>query len=109
MREVLTRTFPGVKVVVDAPVQMTRELALLRQATGGASNGDFEAILASFGALALISSAPSAIEYAANEVRFKGLGLAASQVAEAAGQLKTQGYAVRSEGDSVLIKPESNP
>ena len=109
VREVLTRTFPGVKVVVDAPVQMTRELALLRQAAGGASNGDFEAILASFGALALVNSAPSAIEYAANEVRFKGLGLAASQVAEAAGQLKTQGYAVRSEGDSVLIKPESNP
>ena len=109
VREVLTRTFPGVKVVVDAPVQMTRELALLRQATGGASNGDFETILASFGALALVNSTPSAIEYVATEVRFKGLGLASSQVAEAAGKLKTQGYAVRSEGDSMFIKPEASP
>ena len=109
VREVLTRTFPGVKVVVDAPVQMARELAVLRQATGGASNGDFEAILASFGAVALVGSASTAIEYIANEVRFKGLGLAPSQVAEAAGKLKTQGYAVRAEGDSLVIKPEANP
>lgn len=109
VREVLTRTFPGVKVVVDAPLQMARELAVLRQATGGASNGDFETILASFGAIALINSAPSAIEFVANEVRFSGLGLGASQVAEAAGKLKTQGYAMRSEGDSVFIKPEASP
>ena len=109
VREVLTRTFPGVKVVVDAPVQMARELAVLRQATGGSSNGDFETILASFGALALVGSASTAIEYVSNEVRFKGLGLASSQVAEAAGKLKTQGYAVRAEGDSVVIKPEANP
>ncbi len=109
VREVLTRTFPGVKVVVDAPVQMARELTVLRQATGGASNGDFEAILASFGALALGDSASTAIEYVANEVRFKGLGLASSQVAEAAGKLKPQGYAVRAEGDSVVVKPEVNP
>ncbi len=109
VREVLTRTFPGVKVVVDAPVQMVRELAVLRQATGGASTGDFEAISASFGALALVDIAPVAIEYVANEVRFKGLGLASSQVADAAGKLKTQGYAVRLEGDSVFIKPEVNP
>lgn len=109
VRGVLTRTFPGVKVVVDAPVQMARELTVLRQATGGASSGDFEAILASFGALALVKNAPIAIEYVANEVRFKGLGLGPSQVAEAAGKLKTQGYAVRSEGDSLFIKLEVNP
>jgi general secretion pathway protein L len=36
MAEVLTRTFPQVRVVVDAPVQMAREVALLRQATGAA-------------------------------------------------------------------------
>ena len=106
VREVLTRTFPGVKVVVDAPVQMARELAVLRQATGGASNGDFESILTSFGALALVDQAPSAIEFSASETRLRGLGLTAAQVADAAGRLKPQGYAVRADGDSVLVKPE---
>ena len=64
---------------------------------------------ASFGALALVGSAPTAIEYVANEVRFKGLGLASSQVADVAAKLKPLGYAVRSEGNSVFIKPEANP
>ena len=106
VREVLTRTFPGVKVVVDAPVQMARELAVLRQATGGASNGDFESMLTAFGALALVDKAPSAIEFLANETRFRGLGLTSSQVADAAVKLKPQGYSVRADGDSVLVKPE---
>jgi general secretion pathway protein L len=106
VREVLTRTFPGVKVVVDAPVQMARELAVLRQATGGASNGDFETMLSSFGALSVAEKSPSAIEFVANETRFRGLGLASGQVAEAAVKLKAQGYSVRADGDSVLVKPE---
>jgi hypothetical protein len=38
----LTRTFPAVKVVVDAPVQMAREVAALRQATGAPSGSDLE-------------------------------------------------------------------
>jgi general secretion pathway protein L len=109
VRDVLTRTFPGVKVVVDAPVQMARELAVLRQATGGASKGDFESILTSFGALALVGITPSAIEYVANEVRFKNPGLGSAQVAEAAGKLKPLGYAVRADGDSLLVKPEASP
>ena len=109
VREVLARTFPGVKVVVDAPVQMARELAVLRQATGGSSNGDFESTLTSFGALSPVNSPSSAIEFVANEIRFRGLGLVPSQVAEAAGKLKAQGYAVRAEGDSLLIKSEANP
>ena len=93
-------------MVVDAPVQMARELAVLRQATGGASNGDFESMLTAFGALALVDKAPSAIEFLANETRFRGLGLASSQVADAAVKLKPQGYSVRADGDSVLVKPE---
>ena len=34
VRNALTQTFPKVQVVVDAPVQMERELAVLRQAAG---------------------------------------------------------------------------
>jgi general secretion pathway protein L len=40
VRTVLTRTFPSVKLVVDAPVQMAREVAALRQATGGTAASD---------------------------------------------------------------------
>ena len=109
VRELLTRTFPGVRVVVDAPAQMARELAQLRQATGGVSNGDFETLMASFGALALVNKSPTAIEYIANEVRIKGLDLSSTEVAELAAKLKSQGYAARQDADSLRIRPEATP
>src|SRR3989344_5137053 len=40
VRSTLTQTFPKVQVVVDAPVQMERELAQLRQAAGAVSARD---------------------------------------------------------------------
>ena len=46
VRSALTETFPQVKVVVDAPVQMERELALLRQSAGSLSPRDLEPLLA---------------------------------------------------------------
>ena len=113
VRDVLTTTFPGVKVVIDAPIQMGRELAVLRQATGGASSGDFESLMASFGtsfdALAVTSSASSAIEYVANEARVKGLGLSSVQVTAATERLKRAGLSVRSEGDTLVIRPQEAP
>lgn len=42
VRGALTTTFPQVKVVVDAPVQMERELTLLRQKAGSVSPRDLE-------------------------------------------------------------------
>ena len=109
VRDVLVQTFPGVRVVVDAPVQMTRELALLRQAAGGVSNGDFERILESFGAEVPANAIPSAIEYVANEVRLKGLNLTSAQLAQATDNLRRQGMAVRSDGDAVVIRAEGAP
>ena len=109
VRDVLTTTFPGVKVVIDAPVQMGRELAVLRQATGGVSPADFESLMASFGASALVASAPSAIEFAANEVRVKGLALSGGQVTAAADTLKRAGLSLRSEGDAMVIRSQEAP
>ena len=109
VRDVLTSTFPGVKVVIDAPVQMSRELAVLRQATGGVSQGDFESILASFGAAAPVSIAPSAIEYIANEMRIKGLELSTAQAAAAADTLKRAGLSLRSEGDTLVMRSQEAP
>jgi general secretion pathway protein L len=109
VRDTLTSTFPGVKVVVDAPLQMNRELALLRQAAGGASSGDFETLMASFGALGLDNKALSAIEYRANEIRVKGLDLSGPALAQAQEQLKAQGLVLRADGDSLLIQAEASP
>ena len=109
IKEVLTSTFPQVKVVVDAPVQMARELALLRQGSGSTSNTDFDSLLATLGGLGLTSTTPTAIDYAAQEIRIKGLGLSAEQVSQASEQLNRQGLRVTGEADSLLISAKASP
>mgnify|MGYP000022221196 CR=1 FL=1 len=107
VRSILTSTFPKVKVVVDAPLQMEREVALLRQATGTASGRDLESMLAAFSAAAPASTAPAAIEFVANELRLKGLKLGAAELQAAITGLQARGYAARSEGDSLVLRQEA--
>src|SRR2546426_914336 len=103
----LVKTFPQVKIVVDAPLQMEREVAALRQATGAASGRDLEAILAALGAAIPADQAASSIEYVAGEARIKGLQLSTQQASSLSGQLRSMGYSARQEGDTVLIKQET--
>jgi general secretion pathway protein L len=106
IRRTLTDTFPQVKLVVDAPVQMEREVAALRQQTGIASARDLDALL---GALALALPAgrvPATLEYGNGELRAGGLPLSAEEFRGLASQLKNLGYAAGSEGSVVVVTAE---
>ncbi|TAM47997.1 MAG: general secretion pathway protein GspL [Burkholderiaceae bacterium] len=103
VRQVLTQTFPSVRVVVDAPVQMEREVAALRQATGAVSGHDLEAILAKISTATPVNKSVNAIEYGAGEVRVKGLDLSA----DATRALLTAGYTVHTDGDSLVVRQET--
>ena len=109
VNELLTSTFPQVKVVVDAPVQMARELSLLRQAAGGTSNTDFDRLLTVVGSLGASGNGPLAIDYAAHEIRVKGLGLSAPQVEQAADQLARQGLRASLEADTLTVSAKASP
>ncbi len=109
IKEVLTSTFPQVKVVVDAPVQMARELAVLRQAAGGTSNSDFDSLLNALGSLGASTTIPSAIDYAAGEIRVKGLGLSPEQVTQTADQLKRQGLRTSLQADTLVVTAKAAP
>ncbi len=104
VRETLTQTFPLVKVVVDAPLQMEREVAALRQATGAASGRDLEAILSTVSTAIPADRKLTAIELTSGEARLKGLQLSAPESSNIFLQLKNQGYAARLDGDTVFIK-----
>jgi len=106
---VLTDTFPKVPVVVDAPLQMAREVAALQRASGSAAGTDLESILASFSALAPVGYAPTAIEYAANELRLSGPVLIPAQQAQLVAGLKALGLAASVQGDVWLIRPGVAP
>jgi general secretion pathway protein L len=109
IRATLTSTFPAVTVIVDAPVQMERAVADLRQATGAASGQDLEAILGNLSALAPANSALTAIEFVAGEARLKGLNLGAAEASVLATRLQARGYATRAEADTLVIRQETRP
>lgn len=109
VRNLLTATFPDVRVVVDAPVQMARALSDLQRRNGVSSAADMETMLVHFQAAAPGTKAPTAIEFAANELRLKGLAPTAASVADIAGRLRPQGYSLRLDADGLTMKQERLP
>ena len=103
MKQILTSSFPNVKVVVDAPLQMQREMVTLRQSQGQLSGRDFESIYARFVSVAGINTAPYAIEYIASEISINGTNLPASQLESLAPKLQYAGLAVRSDASRLII------
>ena len=109
MVSALTQTFPQVKVVVDAPVQMERQVAALRQATGVSSGRDLEAMLAALATALPPDRSADSIEFAAGEARFKGLKLQGADTAPLVAQLKALGYTARVESDVLSLRAVGSP
>ena len=103
----LTQTFPAVKVVVDAPLQMQREVNVLRQASGALSNGDLEAMLAALASATSSSgtSSVSSIDFSGSDLRVKGMAANLQNDQNLALALKSKGYFAQSEGDTYVVKP----
>lgn len=106
IQSVLTETFSQVKVVVDAPVQMERELALLKQAAGTASRQDLENLLTLVGSTMLPTESLNLtqIDYVEGELRLKGAGAEDTKAQDLQNRLSGQGYVVRMDGDSLVVK-----
>ena len=115
MNNLLTQSFPSVKVVVDAPQQMSRELTALRQATGANTVQNFESMLSAFGSLnssvAGVFATPTAIEYIANGINLKGVKLAGNELTAAQNKLKSMGYTLTQagDGDTTSVKVQALP
>lgn len=103
---VLTETFPGVKLVVDAPLQMAREVAALQQATGGVAPLDLEPMLVALAGSLPGGRVPNALDYSAGQLRLRGLNLSPDEVTTLASTLAPRGYSARSEGDLLLVQAE---
>ena len=107
VRAVLLETFPKLPVVVDAPLQMAREVAALQRANGAAAGTDMESMLASFSTVAPVEYALTAIEYAASELRLKGPAVGDSPAV--ATHLKALGLRAVAQGDQWLISAGVQP
>ena len=106
MRDILTQTFPSVKYVVDAPVQMRKELAALKQNSGFPSPDDFDALLAALARVPGVqeSGVALAIEYSGQSLQVKGLQLTAPQLLESNAKLKAVGVEAAMRSDSLVLQ-----
>lgn len=108
VRSLLLQTFPKVPVIVDAPLQMAREVAALRLATGAVSNRDLEPMLAAVAQNSPTAPTPSAIEFTAGELTLKGFQPPSAEAGALTQGLAAAGYASQINGDAWLIKPAPN-
>ncbi len=109
VRDTLTRTFPNVKAVVDAPVQMEREVAALRQLTGVSTGRDLESMLAALSQAAPPGRFVASIDYNGTQLRAKGLNLTSDEARIVGLNLKSLGYGATPEGDTLVLQPEGAP
>lgn len=109
MARMLTNTFPSVKTVVDAPLQMEREIANLRQATGATSGRDLEAMLAALAVSVPPQRAISGIDYSNGELRARGLGIGPDEARNVASAMKARGYNAALNGDMLVVTQEQTP
>lgn len=106
IRSILAQTFPSVQIY-EPQVQMTREVATLRQATGGISPADLEPMLAALAISLPPGKLPTAIDYSAGQLRLRGLELGMADTSALSTTLASRGYNARSEGDLLLVQAEA--
>lgn len=109
IQKTLTQTFPQVKVVVDAPVQMEREVAALRQLTGSTSGRDLEAMLGALSTASPPQRPVTSLEFVNGELRLKGLAYSADEARNVAAALKAQGLSAVLQGENLVITQGAAP
>ena len=106
-KQVLKDTFPQVPVVVDAPVQMQRELDLLRSNSGALSTSDAEALLTASASISGVQNA-SALQYLDKQLRISGLKLAPEALTDAQQSLQAIGYQLNPDGADLLLSAKTS-
>ena len=102
---ILTRTFPSVTLVIDAPLQMQREVDALQQKIGASSSTDFEPLLAALASVLPADQTPSQIDFANHALRVQGVRL--EPHATESPQLSAQGLRLRQDGaDTWVLQAE---
>ena len=107
-KQVLQSTFPHVPVIVDVPVQMQRELDLLRSNSGALSGSDMEALLAASSGINGVQNA-KALQYQDKQLRISGLNLTPEALTDAQESLQATGYQLSRDGTDLLLTTKAQP
>ena len=110
LNQILISTFPSVRLVIDAPLQMQREVDTLQKNAGRITSTDFEPMLASTANALPEGLVPTQWHFANHVLRAQGLQLNETQANATQTALKTKHLQLRQEGNDVwVIQPEATP
>ncbi|WP_416560241.1 type II secretion system protein GspL [Limnohabitans sp. yimb22184] len=102
--QILRETFPKTQVVVDAPLQMAKEVERLRQASGQLSASDLESMLGSLGqAMPAGVAAPGQWIYQPGQLRLQNFKLGNAEQQALQKTLAARGYRWRAEGEAWVM------
>ncbi len=87
----------------------TRKWRRCGRLTGATSGRDLEAMLGALSTVAPPQRPATGLEFAAGELRVKGLAASADEARNMAAALKGQGYAAVLQGETLVITQEGAP
>jgi general secretion pathway protein L len=109
MQAVFTNTFPKVQAVVDAPVQMQREVDQLRQRSGQLAQDDAEVMLSTLMQTANFPAASTAVHYQGGELKIEGLQLSSTALADLTRAMEARGYQLQAQGAGLSMRAKGAP
>lgn len=108
LHSILKTTFPSVSLVMDAPLQMQREVDVLQQKSGLASRTDLEPLLAALAAVLPPGQTPTQLHFANHALRVQGATLDGHGAGAA--QLTALGLSLQQEGnDTWVLQAKETP
>lgn len=103
LHQLLTQTFPHVTLVVDAPLQMQRELESLKQKSGAVSQTDFEPLMATLATVLSTSNTaatPTQLDFSNQTLRIQGVSFSSPPDPR---PLQAKGLQLREESNGVWV------
>jgi general secretion pathway protein L len=108
LTQILKDSFPNITVVVDAPLQMQRELQALQQGAGFQQTADLDAMLQTLSAHWPLNTPPAMLDYRLGELRLTDVP-ADTLRSLAAVPWRELGYQWRIEGNQAVLRTEVRP
>jgi general secretion pathway protein L len=101
LQNILKTTFPSVTLVIDAPLQMQREVDALKQKSGSASSTDLEPLLAALAGVLPAGQTPQQIHFTNHTLSLQGVTFDSN--APGMARLKAQGLNLRQDGNDTWV------
>ena len=106
LQTMLQQSFPDVKLVIDAPLQMQRAVDDLARARGISSDADLGQVFAIIGPLAPKNLGLNSIEWSTKQMQLQANGLDANSVKPLSAALEARGLRARLQDGLLSITPK---